>query len=104
MNLTALVVLPFAAWHAYRANQALRTGIFQSFGSVLNRSSEPDLFWFRIAREVLLSVLFAALFLSLLFGQSRTASAWLFASYVAVYATIIFTTIMRRRRRRDDAA
>lgn len=104
MNLTALVIVPFVAWHAYRAIHALRTGIFESFGSVLNRASVPDLFWFRVAREFLLTAMFAALFLSLLFGLSRTTSAWLFGSYVAVYVTIIFTTIMRRRHRSDQAA
>jgi len=104
MNLVALVMLPFVAWHAYRAIHALRPSVFQSFGSVLNRASEPDLFWFRVAREVLLSVLFAALFLSLLFRHSTAASAWLFGSCVAVYVTIVFTTIIRGRRRRDHAA
>jgi hypothetical protein len=53
MTLTALVVVPFVAWHAYRAIRALRTGVFKSFGSDLNRASVPDLFWFRVVREVL---------------------------------------------------
>ena|SRR5437899_7684275 len=104
MNLMALVVVPFVAWHAYRAIHAFRAGAFESLGGVLNRASVPDLFWFRVAREFLLAALFAALFLSLLFGLSRATSAWLFGTYVAVYVTIIFTTIMRRRHRSDHAA
>jgi hypothetical protein len=104
MNLNALVVVPFVAWHAYRVIHAFRTGVFHSLGSVLDRATEPDLFWFRVARESLLATLFGALFLSLLLGLSRGTSVWLFGTYVAVYATIIFATIMRRRRRVDHGA
>lgn len=104
MNLAALVVVPFVAWHAYRAIHALRSGVFESFDRVLNHASEPDLFWFSVARESLLGALFAAFFLSLLFGLGRTTSAWLFGSYVAVYIRIILTTITRRRRRSNRVA
>lgn len=104
MTLTAVVFVPLVAWHAYRAIRALRTGVFKSFGDFLNRDSEPDLFWFRVTRECLLAALFGALLLSLLFERSRATSVWLFGSYVAVYITLIFTTIMRRLHRPDHTA
>ena len=103
MNVMALVMMPFLAWHTYRAIHAFRTGAFESFGGVLYRVSAPALFWFRLARESLLATLFAALFLSLLFGFGGPTASWLFGGYFAVYVTVIFTTIIRHRRRPDQA-
>jgi hypothetical protein len=52
-------------------------------------------FWFRVARELLLGALFAALFLSLLLSLREATLAWLFGSYVAVYVTILLATFYR---------
>lgn len=98
MNAGAVIVVPFVVWHSHRAIHALRTGKFQSLGSVLDRASAPDLFWFRVAREFLLATLFGALFVSLLLGLARSISVWLFGGCVVVYAAIILTTITRRSR------
>ena len=104
MNLGALIVVPLVAWHAYRAIRTIRTGAFESFGSVLNRSSDPDLFWLRVVRESCLAVLLATAFLWVLLGLSGTIPIWLFGGYAAVYVSLIVRTIVRRRRRHDHGA
>ena len=98
MNLVALVVLPFLAWHAYRVIHAFRTGVFESLGGAVDRASLPALYWFRVAREALLSALLAALFLSLLLGIGGSTLIWLFGGSFAIYVTILLATIYRRRR------
>lgn len=97
MNLAELVLVPFVAWHAYRAIHAFRTGVFESFGDAVDRASLPAFFWFRVSRELLLGALFAALFLSLLLRLGGATWAWLFGTYVVVYVTILLATTYRRR-------
>ena len=82
----------------YRGVHALRIGVINSFGTVLSRASEPTLFWFFVAREVLLFVLFATLFLSLLLRFGAASAWWLFGGYAVIYATLILTTYLRRHR------
>jgi hypothetical protein len=50
-------------------------------------------FWFRVARELLLGALFATLLLLLALGSGLASLAWLFGGYVAVYLTLIVTTV-----------
>jgi hypothetical protein len=96
MNLAALVILPFLAWHVYRVVHALRTGVFRSLGDPIDRTLMPTSYWFRTARELLLAALFAAVFIVVLLRLGQTMAMWLFATYGAVYVTLLLVTLRRR--------
>ena len=93
MNLSALIFLPVAAWHLYRVVRGLRSGVFESLGPPVDRGSLAAFYWFRVARELLLGILFAALCVSVLLGLDGVAHAWLFGSYVAVYLALLVATV-----------
>ena len=98
--LAALVFAPFAAWYAYRACRALRSGVYELLGDPIERADRPQSFRFLVARDVLVAALFTSLVGLTLFGVSGRATTWVFGAAVAIYIVlhVVFRTSLSRRR------
>ena len=97
-DLAVLVFAPFIAWHAYRTSHSVKTGVFKSLGSAVDRASMPVLFWFSVLRELLLVVLFTVFSVVVLLRLGDAPLDWLFGCYVAVYVSMLLVTMYRLRR------
>ena len=83
--LVALVLAPFAAWYAYRAIRAVRTGVFDAFGARVTRAHDPERFWAGAARQALLSAVVTTAGCLALLGVRGPSLGWAVGGYVVLY-------------------
>ena len=84
----ALIIAPWAVWYGYRAVRAVRRGAFESLLDPIERASVPDLFWFSVARQTMLSALFTTLACAALLDVRAMVTFWIFGAFAAGYVVL----------------
>ena len=96
----ALIIAPWAVWYGYRAVRAVRRGAFESLLDPIERASVPDLFWFSIARQTMLSALFTTLACAALLDVRAMVTFWIFGVFAVVYVLLFIVESIRLSRSR----
>jgi hypothetical protein len=78
-----LLFVPFIGWYVYRAGHAIRSGVIESLSAPMDRASRPVSFWFCVVHSLLVSVVFAGGFLSLVL-EFRAITVSLRVCHVAI--------------------